>query len=335
MVVSRVSSVCLGLLLAACAAGSAQRSPVTAQVEPAVSPIPQDVVVESTVTTTTTTTEGHFPAGRGTVSTVDELWTARTEASAGFTPSMAGPETFESRLKTAQRALGSPKVEGLRVDNPPGMAFRGVGAKDIHGAFSCHELVVPERGMPMVRRIDNKECGLPYALFPDSTYSGAGPRWTSTKLKAVMKEMAGMPAHEALGLARIKLGNADRTVDDGTTAAAAEWVGLGGRGDQAPFSCHVLRVNNGGGSSSTNLRIEEREISRCGLSWPMDGMTFDPGRTSRLRTSSRRTTSARRVVRRNRSASSNGERLRARTSSRPTMVSFVPSIPMGARRRSS
>jgi hypothetical protein len=196
-----------------------------------------------------------FPAGRGVTSTSDELYDV---LQTGGVRSMS--VGYDERLAAARRLLG---VAGDDVDG--GVAFRAVSARTVVAPYGCQELVIMRSSPPLLRPTDHKHCGLPYAADPAVAYTGPGPRRTVTRLKKLLAEITGLSSIDARDAARRKLGAADHV-----EGLESEWIAIGARGDDAPVTCHVLRIG-------ANTRIEQRALAHCGLTWPAPLVMFDPG----------------------------------------------------------
>jgi len=172
-------------------------------------------------------------------------------------------DRYPERLARIRAVLGS---EGEPISG--GVAFRGVGPKNQTGPFDCFELAVLERvsSSPVIS-VDRRLCGLPYGDDTSKPYAGTGPRFTVARLQRIFDDLKNLPADEAEGMARARLGSPDPTPPALTGALA--WFAIGPRSSDAPVTCHALLV-----PAMATPRIDPRPLADCGLAWPPPAQSF-------------------------------------------------------------
>ncbi len=181
-----------------------------------------------------------FPAGPGTPLVVDELRAVAVD------PSFRGASLL-GRVAIASEILGiEPIVEGDQ------WVFYGVGPRTSVAPYSCHALRIDAFG-PTVALDDHHGCGLPYADLT-ARVPVAGPRFTVNRLRDAL-------ARDALGW----LGAPDRV-----QGPLAIWYGVGPRSDDAPLTCHALRVKG------AVKEIARAPLAECGVVWPSNPARFAP-----------------------------------------------------------
>lgn len=196
-----------------------------------------------------------FPAGRGVDLLHDDLNAAWNEMIRSSPP---------DRLRLARARLGAP---GKEIGDA--VVWYGVGAKDVTGPYDCWELALVKLTSPSFFRTDRRNCGLPYRDDASKPYVGPGPRFTKRKLEALMTEIGAQPPDEAALVARQKLNLPDvNGVVEKVGTDERQWSAVGGRDDAAPITCWVL-------STAGRVRLEQRDLSACGIEWPPPAAAFD------------------------------------------------------------
>ncbi len=180
-----------------------------------------------------------FPGGPGTPLLVDDLQAALLD------PRVRGPNL--SPFARASAAAELLHVEPMVEDDH--WVFYGIGPRTAIAPHSCHALRIDAWG-PTLELGDHHGCGLPYANLGAPPALGA--RFTVERLRDAV-------ANERIGW----LGAADR-VEGGRST----WFGVGPRGDDAPITCHALRVNG------TSAKIELVPLDECGITWPAPAAGF-------------------------------------------------------------
>lgn len=193
--------------------------------------------------------DARFPAGRGTPLVDDAINDAfREHGVVDRTVSQA------NRVAAAQKLLG---VDGEHEGED--WVFRAVTPRNIVGPFGCRELRITPRETRLAPT-DHHACGLPYVSQPGmSAYVGAGARFTVRRLERVAADLPLHPeAIKALGR------------PDDESPVDRTWYGVGARTEDAPISCHALRVG-------ATTRVEAAPLVACAITWPPPASAFERG----------------------------------------------------------